>query len=1041
MTRILIVDDHEDHRYYLRVLLESHGYAVEQATQGAEALAIARDKTPDLVISDLLMPVMDGYTLLQEWRADESLALIPFIVFTATYTDAADERLALDLGAGAFVRKPCSADNLVAAVKEVLDAPPRTLHAVPSTGSGERGILKHYNDILIRKLEKKTEELELINRALERDLGERKRIQEELSFNNMLLRTQQETSLDAILVVGKNDHVLSYNQRFVELWGIPEDVVSKRDDSPVLHMGAGIVEEPEAFVDLVRQLYKQRDRKSHDEIRFKDGRIIDRYSSPINDPEGNYFGRVWYFRDITERKRYEKQLREQSDLLRQVSAMAQVGGWELDPATGEGTWTEELARIHDVDPSFIPRLSAGIEFYHGESRKIIEQAVHEAIEHATPYDLELEILSAAGELKCVRTMCEPVLRDGKVVMLRGAMQDITLRKTYEARIARLNRVLSLLSHINQLIVRVNSREELFTEACRIATEEGGLSMAMIAVVDEATGQVIPAASMGKDQALMDKVSNILSSENSKQTMVSRAISGKNPMISNETQQDPQLAFGKDYIERGINSLAVLPLIIDDRAMGIFALYAQEPHFFHQEEMELLTEMTDDIAFAIDHVDKQERINYLSFYDELTGLANHRLFLDRVTQDIRASHHGRYKLAVGMVDIERFKIINDSLGRAAGDALLRQVAEWLIQEMGDANLVARVASDHFLIIATEIDSRARLEKEIAKRILAFMEHPFLLKKDAVYRLGIKVGVAIYPEHGTDADTLFKKAEVALKTAKKRGDRYLFYSRQMDEKVADKLSMENQLRQAIDNEEFVLHYQPKAYLESGEVSGAEALIRWNKPDTGLVSPNVFIQILEETGLIYEVGRWAMRKAVTDYLGWRAAGLDVVRVSVNVSPLQLRKSDFIKDIERKAGIGVYAAEGLELELTESSIMENIEANIDTLRAIRELGIRVTIDDFGTGFSSLSYLSRLPLDVLKIDRQFILGMTTDPRGLALVSTIINLAHSLKLKVVAEGVETEEQLRMLRLLQCDEMQGFIFGKPVPADAFASMYLKPKGGK
>ncbi|MDB6100447.1 MAG: hypothetical protein JWO52_446, partial [Gammaproteobacteria bacterium] len=241
------------------------------------------------------------------------------------------------------------------------------------------------------------------------------------------------------------------------------------------------------------------------------------------------------------------------------------------------------------------------------------------------------------------------------------------------------------------------------------------------------------------------------------------------------------------------------------------------------------------------------------------------------------------------------------------------------------------------------------------------------------------------------------------------------------------------------QFVLHYQPKVSLASGELTGAEALIRWHDPQTGLVQPGRFIPILEETGLIFEVGRWALRQAVKQHLSWRAAGLPPVRISVNVSPLQLRNRAFVADIEEAIGLDKSAAVGLELEITESLIMEDIKHTIGTLRTIRAMGVSIAIDDFGTGFSSLSYLAKLPTDTLKIDRSFVRDMNAGPEGIALVSTIINLAHSLKLKVVAEGVETNEQVRVLRELKCDEMQGFLLSKAVSSGVFETRFLTPLG--
>jgi EAL domain-containing protein (putative c-di-GMP-specific phosphodiesterase class I) len=247
----------------------------------------------------------------------------------------------------------------------------------------------------------------------------------------------------------------------------------------------------------------------------------------------------------------------------------------------------------------------------------------------------------------------------------------------------------------------------------------------------------------------------------------------------------------------------------------------------------------------------------------------------------------------------------------------------------------------------------------------------------------------------------------------------------------------LRGAVERQEFILHYQPKVNLVSGKVTGAEALIRWNDPRTGLVPPGQFIPILEETGLIFEVGLWVLRRAVEDFLRWRAAGLPAVRIAVNVSPLQLRNHEFTDEIKQVIGVDAHGAAGLELEITESVVMADLARNIGSLEEIRALGVPIAIDDFGTGFSSLRYLAKLPVDTLKIDRSFVVDMAAGPVGLALVSTIISLGHSLNLKLVAEGVETEEQARLLRLLRCDEMQGYLFSPPVPVDIFEARFLVP----
>jgi diguanylate cyclase (GGDEF)-like protein len=508
---------------------------------------------------------------------------------------------------------------------------------------------------------------------------------------------------------------------------------------------------------------------------------------------------------------------------------------------------------------------------------------------------------------------------------------------------------------------------------------------------------------------------------------------RTPIVVNDAQSSAKAELGRSYADAGIRSFAEFPLIVGDEAVGILALYATSPNFFHADEMNLLTELAGDVAFAIDHIEKQERLEYLSYYDQLTGLANRTLFLDRVNQCLRAAA-GRERLALVLIDLERFNDINDSLGRPAGDELLRQVAAWLTKRVGDSSRLSRVGADHFAVVSPVVSARTDVGQSIEAGLRAFLKHPFQLS-GACYRLGAKIGVALFPDDGGTAETLFANAEAALKLAKSCADPYLFYAKTMTSTVAGRLSLENQLRQALDREEFVLHYQPKISLNTGKIVGAEALIRWNDPNTGLVPPGRFIPILEETGLIYDVGRWALHKALEDYLCWRRTGLAAVRIAVNVSPLQLGNRGFVDEIERIVKSDPLAASGLELEITESLIMADVKHSVASLQKVRSMGVTVAIDDFGTGFSSLSYLSKLPINTLKVDRSFVAELAGVPESNLLVAMIINLAHSLKLNVVAEGVETEDQASVLRALGCDHVQGYLYSKPVPVSVFSSRFL------
>jgi diguanylate cyclase (GGDEF)-like protein/PAS domain S-box-containing protein len=649
-----------------------------------------------------------------------------------------------------------------------------------------------------------------------------------------------------------------------------------------------------------------------------------------------------------------------------------------------------------------------------------------------------EIFTRSGERRFMRWNSLTLRSEaGHVIGIASVGEDITDRRHAEARIAYLNRIYAVLSGINSLIVRVRDRTDLFMGACRIAIAQGGFPLAMMGTVDRGAMKITTVAVEGESPWVVTAVKAVMSvSDGSVNTMVDAALRTKAPVIANDSQNDPRVAFREKHAELGCGSMVVLPLIVAGEVAGILALYAREKQFFHEEEMKLLTEMAGDIGFAIDHIGTQERFDYLAYYDALTGLANRNLFLDRLAQHLRAAVTSGQQLGLFLVDLERFKNINDTFGQGAGDALLRQVAEWLKQTVGDADLLTRFGADHFGVILPNVRHEDEIGRLVEKTLDAFINHPFRLN-DEEFRIAAKIGIAVFPHDGADAATLFKHAEAALKKAKVGGDRYLFYAQRMTETVAGRLTLENQLRRALDREEFTLHYQPKVNVATGQLAGAEALIRWNDPVTGLVPPARFIPLLEETGLIYEVGRWAVRRAVEDYLKWTRAGLTAMRIAVNVSPQQLRHRDFVADIQLVVGIDPLAAAGLDLEITESMVMQDFKHNIASLHAIRAMGLRIAIDDFGTGFSSLSYLAKLPVDTLKIDRSFIIDLDAGPEGSALVATIISLAHALKLKVVAEGVETPEQLRILSLLQCDEYQGFLFGKPVPADIFEAKYLIP----
>jgi len=623
-----------------------------------------------------------------------------------------------------------------------------------------------------------------------------------------------------------------------------------------------------------------------------------------------------------------------------------------------------------------------------------------------------------------------LMANGKSIYT-AILRDVTERKQDELKIRRFNRVYAVLSQIDSLIVRAHSRQELFAEATRIATEAGHFIRAWIVLVNGGGTRLELSSVSGTDASYFEKIKlSIDTLPDDIRTRLMEPMLAKQPLIINDLQNESWLPLKDEALACGSRSMVWLPLVAGDRITSVLVLHADMPDFFNAEEMKLLLELAGDIGFAINHIEKSDRLNYLAHYDALTGLANSTLFRERVAQYLKINPSKQH-VALTLLDVERFKAINDALGRQIGDALLKQVAERLIECAGSSDYVARLSADHFaLIIPAVTDERevAHILEERSHKCFgqAFMTNGIELQ------VGVKVGVALYPEDGTYTDVLFSNAEAALKKAKAGGEPYLFYSAAMNNRVTGQLDLENKLRKALQQEEFVLYYQPKIACQTRHIVGVEALIRWNAPGIGLVSPTEFIPLLEETGLIVEVGAWALRQAVRDYSRWLDKGLVPPRIAVNVSAIQLHQNDFVEIVKQATADGA-SPPGIDIEITESLIMEDTEGNIRKLNAIRDMGLSIAIDDFGTGYSSLAYLAQLPVQTLKIDRSFIITMLDDPNTMTLVSTIITLAHSLGMKVVAEGVDKEEQAKILQLIRCDEIQGYLFSKPVPFEEICTL--------
>jgi diguanylate cyclase (GGDEF)-like protein len=448
----------------------------------------------------------------------------------------------------------------------------------------------------------------------------------------------------------------------------------------------------------------------------------------------------------------------------------------------------------------------------------------------------------------------------------------------------------------------------------------------------------------------------------------------------------------------------------------------------QESNATLANLSLELAGLLES--KNQQLERASRHDSLTNLPNRMLFADRLEQELAHARREKMTLAVMFADIDRFKHINDSLGHQTGDIMLKAIAKRFEGHVRASDTVARMDGDEFGFVLPRIRG-AQDAGEVAKKILDGFSNDAISAGDDKTYVTASIGISIYPVDGEDAGTLIKNADAALHHAKNEGkSNFQYYAVEMNALAGQRMKLETDLHHALERNEFLLHYQPKVDLTTGKIIGMEALLRWQNPERGLVSPGDFIPMLEETGLILPVGEWVLRAACKQARTWQQLGLHTARIAVNLSALQFRQADLagiIQAIFREHGLNPDMGV-LELELTESILMKNVEGAIATLKRLHELGIHLSIDDFGTGYSSLSYLKQFPITSLKIDQSFVRDLSKGNDDTEIVNAIIALGHSLGLNVIAEGVETVEQLSHLRAMKCDEMQGYLFSRPVPAD-------------
>ena len=852
-----------------------------------------------------------------------------------------------------------------------------------------------------------------------RDVTKRRQAERELVESQERFKRALENIPDVVVIYGRDLRIRFINDATRAVTGMEaEEFIGLRDEE---------IFPPEVCDLYLPTLREALESKSIQEIDAEllmpgTGRRALRITCvPLLDTQGEVREILGITHDYTKRKEAESEIRESQAQYRELIEQAADGIFITD---GEG-------RFQLVN-------SACCELLGYERQELLRMNVADAYleEDFDVSTARLERLKSGEDLRYERMLRR---KDGRVFpaevsvkllpsdRMQVIFHDITLRRQQEHKIARLSRIHAVLSGINSAIVRISDRSELYREACRIAVEAGNFRIAWIGAVERQRGKARLLAHAGlppttESSASLGPLIDLLPNG-----PASFALEERRPVYDNDITDSVHLSrMRRIAIRQGAKSVIALPLIVGREVFGLLVLYAAERKFFDDEELKLLKELSGDISFALESIASAEQAEYLALYDPLTDLPNRKLFFESLRQQLVRAGKSGTGVMLQLVDIDRFRMINETYGREEGDRLITAVARRMKETVSEEDLVARVGPDAFAVAITgewQTAGAAHALDDFYSRVFG---SAFSVGTEEI-RVSARTGVAIYPDDGREGPALLNNAEAAQHTARKDNVRYSFYSPGMNDRVGDSIRLENRMRDALEQDEMLMWYQPKVSLSSGRITGYEALMRWRDRESGeMISPVRFIPIMEETGLILEAGHRGLARIVEDCLAWKRDALAVPRVAINISTMQLREDDFVERIMGAADRIRSAGCELDIELTESVLMENVQSLVPKLQILSGTGVRIAVDDFGTGYSSLAYISRLPIHALKIDRSFVFGMTQAQNSLTIVKSTITLAHSLGLQVVAEGVETGEQAEMLKSLACDEIQGYYVSPPVP---------------
>ncbi len=735
-----------------------------------------------------------------------------------------------------------------------------------------------------------------------------------------------------------------------------------------------------------------------------------------------------------ERKQAEAALLESESRLEEAQRLGHLGSWNLDLLTGTMSWSDELYRIHGVEPGFyVPSFEDCLNQVHPQDRAEMKALLTQALADQKPFSNEFRILWPTGEIRTLFNQSEVLIDgQGRAVNMIGACLDITTRKLEEQ-----------LEQDRSLILELVAQNEPLPEilAHIVSMIEGQIPGANSAIMLLDDGRLRTGAAPHLPESYSESVEGLPVGPAAGSCGTACHIG--ETVITEDIATDP---LWDDYrqlaLPHGLRACWSIPIPSNETGVfGSFAIYHGQPCRPSARDLEFMDMAARLASVAIAHRLLTDQLSHQAQHDALTGLPNRVLFQDRLRQALAQAERKQQQVAVLYMDLDRFKHINDTLGHSSGDALLRQAASRLEACIRKSDTLARLGGDEFIVVVTELND-AQDAMRVATKLIEALRVPFHVEGHDLF-VSVSLGISIYPEDGLTGEILMANADAAMYRAKDTGrDNFQWFALEMTTLAKERIGLESQLRHALELEQLSLHYQPQCGA-NGEIQGFEALMRWQHPILGMVSPSRFIPLAEESGLIIPMGEWALREACAQIAAWRKSGHSSLRMSVNVSAVQFKRPDWVDTVHLALRDTGLAPEALELEITESLLLQSVSETSANLIELRKLGVGVAIDDFGTGYSSLSYLHKLPVTTLKIDQSFVREIGVASRkgqdDAPIIRTIIALARNFGMSVVAEGVETEAQRELLVRLGCESLQGYLLHRPLTAQQIEVLLKIPAG--